>query len=408
MLCSLVGALGLPISRSQFSSPPSSFCDSHFWLEQQHIEELTEVIAHEIGPQVDKLRMAPAELLSKKTLRILSILKPYKDIFNGTGITDFSGSFITTTTSSSTIKPTRCPACTLSHFFQNPDAVQALTTSVKGRKHRNRPWPVSMAWLEPCPGKGVDWDQKWKAEGKSVARDRSRVQRWRRTETRSQEQQQVPEEQVQILGHRPGEGCDFCDNLRVERADEEDLEGAIAEEGEDEGDYGTERLDSVIETETETETLDYRDGDDDDDGYSDSLRPYPDDSETIRAMQEESLITQYMTPLPPPPSSFSSSSSRLSTSTSTFSSSSTLKPTKTDSLYRSNSTSHTGPRGIEDTNENGQGRGGLTEQKTRRRDRLGYGGEGGRVGGLGEEERKKNKKRASEWARSYGDLVERM
>lgn len=272
-----------------------------------------------------------------------------------------------------------------------------------------------MAWLEPCPGKGVDWDQKWKAEGKSVARDRSRVQRWRRTETRSQEQQEVPEEQVQILGHRPGEGCDFCDNLRVERADEEDLEDAIAEEGEDEGDYGTERLDSVIEreTETETETLDYRDGDDDD-GYSDSLRPYPDDSETVRAMQEESLITQYMTPLPPPPppsSSFSSSSSRLSTSTSTstFSSSSTLKPTKTDSVYRSNSTSRTAPRGIEDTNENGHGRGALTEQKTRRRDRLGYSGEGGRGGGLGEEEgREKKKKRASEWARSYGDLVERM
>lgn len=217
----------------------------------------------------------------------------------------------------------------------------------------------------------------------------------------------MPEEQVQILGHRPGEGCDFCDNLRVERADEEDLEDAIAEEGEDEGDYGTERLDSVIERETETETLDYRDGDDDDDGYSDSLRPYPDDSETVRAMQEESLITQYMTPLPPPPppsSSFSSSSSRLSTSTSIFSSSSTLKPTKTDSVYHSNSSSRTTPHNIENTNKNRHGRGGLTEQKTRRRDRLGYGGEGG----FGEEGREKKKKRASEWARSYGDLVERL
>lgn len=232
----------------------------------------------------------------------------------------------------------------------------------------------------------------------------------------------MPEEQAQILGHGPGEGCDFCDNLRVERgADEEDLEDAIAEREEYEGeDYAIGELDSVAETETETETLYSRDGDD---GYSESLlRSYPDDSETVRAMREESIITQYRTPQPPSSSS-TFSSSRLSTSSS---STSTLKNMKKTSVYGSDSTSHhVSARGRE--RENGYGRG---EYGVNDRVGYGYSGEGKREVGGGvhrdEEEEEEGggrrmerkrasgdegegrKKRASEWARSYRDLVERM
>lgn len=206
----------------------------------------------------------------------------------------------------------------------------------------------------------------------------------------------MPEEQAQILGHGPGEGCDFCDNLRVERgADEEDLEDATAEREEYEGeDYAIGELDSVAETETETETLYSRDGDD---GYSESLlRSYPDDSETVRAMREESIITQYRTPQPPSSSS-TFSSSRLSTST--------LKNTKKTSVYGSDSTSHhISARGRE--RENGYGRG---EYGVKDRVGYGYSGEGKREVGRGvhRDEEEGRKKRASEWARSYRDLVER-
>lgn len=257
MLSSVVGALDLPLSRSQFSYIRSCFCDAHWWFEQKYIDELTEVIAHEIGPQLDKLRMAPKELISKKTERLLSTLEPYRDIFAS----------VSDTSSILSMKPA-CPACTLSYFFQNPKAVKALATSVKGRKHRNQPWPVSMAWLEPGPGKkGVDWEAKWKAEGKSIAHDRVRVQRWRR-ENRLQEE--APE-QSQVLGHQPGEGCDFCDALRMEQADEAELDAAIAEE--EEGIYNGASP-----------------NDDTTDG-SGTVRDS--DSETIRAMEEESIITAY-------------------------------------------------------------------------------------------------------------------
>ena len=196
----------------------------------------------------------------------------------------------------------------------------------------------------------------------------------------------MPEEQAQILGHRPGEGCDFCDNLRVERAH---LDAAIAEqeqeeEEEEEEGYGGEEeyaigeLDSVAETEIGTGTRDYPDG------YSESvLLSYPDDSQTVRAMREESIITQYMTSPPqPPPSSSSSSTSRLSTS----SSSSTLINTKTTSVYGFKPRETTGGRRIREQ-AYGEGKGGRGDY---------------------EEEEGRRMKTASEWARSYGDLVERM
>lgn len=281
MLSSLVGALSLPLSRSQSSPAPKLFCNAHFWLEQKHIDELTEVIAHEIGPQLDKLRIAPKDLISRKTQRLLSILQPYKDIFVS----------ITDTSSIVSMKPS-CPACTLSHFFQNPEAVKALSTCVKGRKHRAHPWPGSMAWLEPCPGKGVNWEAKWKTEGKSIGHDRVRVQRWRRDNRVHGEMPGTP----QILGHQPGEGCDFCDGLRMEQADEAELDAAIAEEIE------VAELDGTIVEEAEEEEEGSVEGmygvetdyDDDDDASSGTTR-YS-DSETLRAMEEESIINAYERP----------------------------------------------------------------------------------------------------------------
>ena len=331
MLSSIIGALEVPISRSQFSHAPSNFCDAHFWFEKKYIDELTEVIAHEIGPQLDKLRIAPRELISKKTERLLSTLQPYKDIFAS----------VTDTSSILSAKPT-CPACTLSYFFQNPDAVKALTICVKGRKHRNRPWPISMAWLEPCPGKGADWEAKWKTEGKTIGSDRNRVQRWRR-ETRLHEE--APEV-TQVLGHQPGEGCDFCDALRMEQADEEELDAAIAEE--EEGRAGEEE-----------EGVYARTPDNDDESQT---TPFS-DSETIRAMEEESIITTYLG--------------------STATVDSVYPPTQSHSVYGS---SH-----------------GHLQQEKRKQALMGY------LAQMGEQEdeavKQERAKRASDWVRSYQHLV---
>lgn len=367
MLSSVVGALGVP-SRSQFSPPPSCFCDAHFWFEQKYIDELTEVIAHEIGPQLDKLRMAPKELISKKTARLLSILQPYQDIFAS----------ITDTSSIASMKP-NCPACTLSQFFQNPEAVNALSISVKGRKYRSHPWPASMAWLEPCPGKGVDWEAKWRTEGKSVGYDRVRVQRWRRE---NHLHEQVSEAPPQAPGHQPGEGCDFCDSLRMERADEAELDAAIAEE-EDRGadDVYVDARDetTAADDDDEAESLRFSDpetlraqAETDSDGSS-TLRDS--DSETLRALTEESIIKAYLT-----------SPSKPKTTP-------TTKPRKTSSIYDNASQQHHPSEKV--TAQQGM-------KKQRMLDHLAHMGENEDAGG-----RQERARRASDWGRSYRHLVGR-
>ena len=202
-----------------------------------------------------------------------------------------------------------------------------------------------MAWFEPRPGKGVDWEAKWKADGRSMARDRIRVQRWRRQNRLEQYEVSVEkEEMTQVLGHGPGQGCDFCDNLRLEGADgfkEEEEE----EEDEEEEWKRTSRddLDSIAET---AETL----FEGEEEGVS------MDDSQTLRAIEEERIIDQYLMTSP--------SSSRFSSSSSPHN---------------------------HDHNHN---QGGYSSSRRRRDEREKE--EGG-------EERKK---RASQWARSYTRLLD--
>ena len=129
-----------------------------------------------------------------------------------------------------------------------------------------------------------------------MARDRIRVQRWRRQNRL--EQHEVSEEKeettTQVLGHGPGQGCDFCDNLRLEGADglkEEDEEDGEEEEWER---APRDDLGSIAET---AETL--FDDEEGEEGVS------MDDSQTLRAIQEERIIDRYLKS--PSSSSFSSS-----------------------------------------------------------------------------------------------------
>ncbi len=207
-----------------------------------------------------------------------------------------------------------------------------------------------MAWLDPCPGKGVDWDAKWRKDGQAVGHDRVRVQRWRR-QNRASDALPITEDPP-VAGHRPGEGCDFCDSLRLERADEAELDAAIEEEEEEEGEEGGRRdvyggvasgYGGGVEEESETSTL-----------YS--------DSETLRGIEEDDIIKEYLR------SSAITTMATPMTPTMTMTAKAKAKAKAEAEVY------HPG--------------------QTRE--------EGGDGGMKDEEERKK---RASDWARSYRSLV---
>ena len=68
-----------------------------------------------------------------------------------------------------------CPACKLSLFLQNPDAVRAIRICAFGRKKKHEAWPEACAWLDPEPGS--DWEARWRQEGHEILRDRAHVQR---------------------------------------------------------------------------------------------------------------------------------------------------------------------------------------------------------------------------------------
>ena len=223
-----------------------------------------------------------------------------------------------------------------------------------------------MAWLEPCPGKGVDWEGKWKTEGRHVARDRIRVQAWFRANRRPEETPQ--ESPPQVPGHRPGEGCDFCDARRMEQADDAELDAAIAEEAErraagggardetaaaaDDGDDDGFESDGVRHS--DSETIRVHDGSDD--GFGNS------DSETLRAVEEEGIIKDYLT-----------------------------SPTTTTTMTAMPNASLLHPSAKEE------------EEETRKKSTLRH------LARMGEEEdaneSEERAKRASDWARSYRDLV---
>ena len=202
------------------------------------------------------------------------------------------------------------------------------------------------------------------------------------------EEHQVSEEeeeaQQQILGHGPGQGCDFCDNLRLERANGLKEEDGEEEEEEEEWERPPlDNLDTIAET---TETLF------DDEGKEEGVSM--DDSQTLRAAQEERIIDRYLKsssssmapprsrPPPPPPSShYRKSSNSQSQSVRSRSPEINMQEQRRDgSVYMADERGH-------------RGQGGHGRRKRRNKE---------------DEEEEEKKKRASQWARSYTRLVDAM
>ena len=200
-----------------------------------------------------------------------------------------------------------------------------------------------------------------------MARDRVRVQRWRRQNRLEQHQvsEAEQEETTQILGHAPGQGCDFCDNLRLERAD-----GLKEEEEEEEEDWERTPLNDL---DTVAETNETVFDEEEEEGVS------VDDSQTLRAVQEERIIGHYLK--------------------SSSSSSSSIYPPPTphqQKRQKSQSKRHRSPVIHKEEQRDGV---------VYMADERGHGEQGGysRRSRRDEEDRKE---RASQWARSYTRLVD--
>ena len=135
------------------------------------------MIGNEIGPRLARLRTCPAEVLSPETREVLMTLEPYLHLFPtpGSEAESLSHASECHRETCSICNLANCPACKLSLFLQNPDAVRAIRICAFGRKKKHESWPEACAWLDPEPG--IDWEARWRHEGNEILRDRAHVQR---------------------------------------------------------------------------------------------------------------------------------------------------------------------------------------------------------------------------------------
>ena len=135
------------------------------------------MIGNEIGPRLARLRTCAADALAPETREVLMTLEPYLHLFPAPGSEAEASSDVSEChrDTCSICSLASCPACKLSLFLQNPDAVRAIGICAFGRKKKHGSWPEACAWLDPEPGS--DWEARWRREGNEILRDRARVQR---------------------------------------------------------------------------------------------------------------------------------------------------------------------------------------------------------------------------------------
>ncbi len=135
------------------------------------------MIGNEIGPRLARLRTCNADMLALETRDVLMTLEPYLHLFPtlGEGEESLSDTAECHRDTCSICNLANCPACKLSLFLQNPDAVRAIRICAFGRKKKHEAWPEACAWLDPEPGS--DWEARWRREGNEILRDRANLQR---------------------------------------------------------------------------------------------------------------------------------------------------------------------------------------------------------------------------------------
>lgn len=215
MLTTSIANLKSPISRHSKSCAAVNLCEVHTWLELRWIDELTDVIGEEIGPQLSHLRSAPSWLTSTETKEILGMLEPYAHIFPAP---DPDGSRMANPYACYDPKceiclGMTCKACKLSMFFQNAEAVKALNVCAKGRKRGGRAWPVSCAWLDPLPSR-IGWQMAWRKEGLPILSDRRIARRWRRSGRQEGMTEEMRNVQGEVIADRDALSREFDKVIR--------------------------------------------------------------------------------------------------------------------------------------------------------------------------------------------------
>lgn len=158
--------------RGRISRSSSDLCSAHAGLSKIVLEEISNLLTYELHRRLAHLYEFPRKNLSHETQTYLyQTLRPYRIYFreqphyHKDDVESTLGAF--------------CLACTLSLFFQDKAAVEALAKCAKSRRHRGSEWPPLLNWLEQ-EKKGKDWEAQWKRDGENMRRDRRKAQLWRR------------------------------------------------------------------------------------------------------------------------------------------------------------------------------------------------------------------------------------
>ena len=135
------------------------------------------MIGEEIGPRLARLRRWGDEggEVGGETREVLGVLEGYLHLFHTPGGEEGEGGSECHRDTCSICKLANCPACTVSLFLQNADAVRAVRKCAFGRKKKHEEWPEACMWLDPEPGS--EWERRWRVEGNEILRDRANVQR---------------------------------------------------------------------------------------------------------------------------------------------------------------------------------------------------------------------------------------
>ncbi|MCJ1469496.1 hypothetical protein MMC07_008129 [Pseudocyphellaria aurata] len=162
--------------RRRRSARSSDLCSVHAILASEPLVEIADLLTFELHRRLAHLyEVPPAHLTSETQTYLYQTLRQYRVYFreqprlHADKIPDCESTL-----------GTPCLACTLSLFFRDKAAVEALAICAKSRRQKGAEWPALLDWLEG--GVKIDgWEDQWIRDGENVRRDRKKARRWRKS-----------------------------------------------------------------------------------------------------------------------------------------------------------------------------------------------------------------------------------
>ncbi|MCJ1423078.1 hypothetical protein MMC29_000959 [Sticta canariensis] len=160
-LADVLSSLPSGLCRKRISRS-SDLCSVHSSLSMGPLIKITNLLTYELHPRLAHLYQFPRVCLSPETrTHLYKTLKPYRTYFREEPSADADRK----DDGESSIGAT-CLACTLSLFFQDEAAVEALAVCAKSRQRHGAEWPPLLDWLEPGKRK-KGWEERWRLDGQS-------------------------------------------------------------------------------------------------------------------------------------------------------------------------------------------------------------------------------------------------